>query len=254
MRPARRRGRAQQERRHPADRPARRPTGWSSAAPASSDARGAEAVLTEAGLARLRAASRTHLRGISEHFLDVVDADRPRRPSSARCAPSPRAPDRAERAGRCAPDDAEREPTSALTGRARPAVRRDERVRLSGLVAAVLPGRTAAPTASSRHYAARLPAVELNNTYYQSPTRGEGRRAGSRRRPATSGSRSRPSAAARSARCRRTRPTSVAVADRPVPSVRGAAGDRPASASRTDVRRDDAKLAGCSPRGRATCR
>ena len=38
-----------------------------------SDARGAEAVLTDAGLARMRAASRTHLRGISEHFLDVVD-------------------------------------------------------------------------------------------------------------------------------------------------------------------------------------
>ena len=38
-----------------------------------SDARGAEAVLTEAGLARLRAASRTHLRGIAGHFLDVVD-------------------------------------------------------------------------------------------------------------------------------------------------------------------------------------
>jgi DNA-binding MarR family transcriptional regulator len=38
-----------------------------------SDARGAEAVLTESGLARLRAASRTHLRGISEHFLAVVE-------------------------------------------------------------------------------------------------------------------------------------------------------------------------------------
>ena len=37
-----------------------------------SDARGAEAVLTERGLERLRAASRTHLRGISEHFLAVV--------------------------------------------------------------------------------------------------------------------------------------------------------------------------------------
>ena len=37
------------------------------------DARGAEAVLTGRGLARLRAASRTHLRGISEHFLAVVD-------------------------------------------------------------------------------------------------------------------------------------------------------------------------------------
>lgn len=38
-----------------------------------SDARGAEAVLTEAGLDRLRAASTTHLRGISDHFLDVLD-------------------------------------------------------------------------------------------------------------------------------------------------------------------------------------
>ena len=37
------------------------------------DARGAEAVLTDLGLARLRAASKTHLRGISEHFLGVVE-------------------------------------------------------------------------------------------------------------------------------------------------------------------------------------
>lgn len=37
------------------------------------DARGAEAVLTDRGLARLRAASQTHLRGVSEHFLAVVD-------------------------------------------------------------------------------------------------------------------------------------------------------------------------------------
>jgi DNA-binding MarR family transcriptional regulator len=37
------------------------------------DARGAEAVLTTRGLDRLRAASRTHLRGISEHFLAVMD-------------------------------------------------------------------------------------------------------------------------------------------------------------------------------------
>lgn len=40
----------------------------------ASDARGAEAVLTAAGLARLRAASDTHLRGIERHFLDAVDA------------------------------------------------------------------------------------------------------------------------------------------------------------------------------------
>jgi DNA-binding MarR family transcriptional regulator len=41
----------------------------------STDARGAEAVLTDRGLTRLRAASRTHLRGISEHFLAVVETD-----------------------------------------------------------------------------------------------------------------------------------------------------------------------------------
>ena len=36
------------------------------------DARGAEAVLTTAGLDRLRAASRTHLRGIGDHFIDSI--------------------------------------------------------------------------------------------------------------------------------------------------------------------------------------
>ena len=36
------------------------------------DARGAEAVLTEAGLSRLRQASRTHLRGINEHFIEPL--------------------------------------------------------------------------------------------------------------------------------------------------------------------------------------
>jgi DNA-binding MarR family transcriptional regulator len=36
------------------------------------DARGAEAVLTETGLTRLRAASGTHLRGITEHFLEPL--------------------------------------------------------------------------------------------------------------------------------------------------------------------------------------
>ena len=39
----------------------------------ASDARGAEAVLTAQGLDRLRHASRTHLRGIEEHFLAAVD-------------------------------------------------------------------------------------------------------------------------------------------------------------------------------------
>jgi DNA-binding MarR family transcriptional regulator len=40
-----------------------------------SDGRGAEAVLTEAGLTRLRVASRTHLRGIKGYFLDQVPLD-----------------------------------------------------------------------------------------------------------------------------------------------------------------------------------
>jgi DNA-binding MarR family transcriptional regulator len=40
----------------------------------SSDGRGAEAVLTEPGVARLRDASRTHLRGIETYFLDSIAA------------------------------------------------------------------------------------------------------------------------------------------------------------------------------------
>jgi DNA-binding MarR family transcriptional regulator len=41
----------------------------------STDARGAEAVLTDAGLDRLRRASRTHLRGISDHFVEAIAPD-----------------------------------------------------------------------------------------------------------------------------------------------------------------------------------
>ncbi len=40
----------------------------------STDARGAEAVLTRAGRGRLRDASSTHLRGIDEHFLAQISA------------------------------------------------------------------------------------------------------------------------------------------------------------------------------------
>ena len=40
----------------------------------ASDARGAEAVLTDRGLARLRAAAKTHLRGVDEHFLSPIAA------------------------------------------------------------------------------------------------------------------------------------------------------------------------------------
>jgi DNA-binding MarR family transcriptional regulator len=41
----------------------------------SSDARGAEAVLTPRGLDRLREASRTHLRGIDSYFVGVIAPD-----------------------------------------------------------------------------------------------------------------------------------------------------------------------------------
>ena len=41
------------------------------------DARGAEAALTQAGLDRLRAASRTHLDGVERYFIaPVTDGDR----------------------------------------------------------------------------------------------------------------------------------------------------------------------------------
>jgi DNA-binding MarR family transcriptional regulator len=43
----------------------------------ASDARGAEASLTMAGLERLRAASRTHLDGVQRYFIDpIADGDR----------------------------------------------------------------------------------------------------------------------------------------------------------------------------------
>jgi DNA-binding MarR family transcriptional regulator len=41
----------------------------------SSDLRGAEAMLTETGLDRLRTAAPTHLRGIAEYFLAGVEGD-----------------------------------------------------------------------------------------------------------------------------------------------------------------------------------
>jgi DNA-binding MarR family transcriptional regulator len=39
----------------------------------ATDARGAEALLTDAGLERLRKAAATHLRGIAEHFFEPVE-------------------------------------------------------------------------------------------------------------------------------------------------------------------------------------
>jgi DNA-binding MarR family transcriptional regulator len=41
----------------------------------SSDLRGAEAALTEAGVNRLRTAAPTHLRGIADYFLSAIERD-----------------------------------------------------------------------------------------------------------------------------------------------------------------------------------
>jgi DNA-binding MarR family transcriptional regulator len=41
----------------------------------ATDARGAEAILTTAGLQRLRVASETHLAGVRRYFLDVIETD-----------------------------------------------------------------------------------------------------------------------------------------------------------------------------------
>jgi DNA-binding MarR family transcriptional regulator len=41
--------------------------------PVESDGRGVAARLTDAGLARLRTASRTHLRGVAHHFVNRLD-------------------------------------------------------------------------------------------------------------------------------------------------------------------------------------
>jgi DNA-binding MarR family transcriptional regulator len=49
--------------------------GLVSRCPVESDGRGVAARLTEAGLGRLRVASRTHLAGVTRHFVDRLDAD-----------------------------------------------------------------------------------------------------------------------------------------------------------------------------------
>ncbi|HEV3356908.1 MAG TPA: MarR family transcriptional regulator [Pseudonocardiaceae bacterium] len=49
--------------------------GFVTRARVDSDGRGVEAVLTDAGLDRLRSASGTHLSGVVEHFADVLEPD-----------------------------------------------------------------------------------------------------------------------------------------------------------------------------------
>jgi len=77
-----------------------------------SDARGAEAVLTEDGLGRLRRASRTHLRGIEDHFLAVVNEADLAVVERAMHAVSDRAFPGAGDGPECAPDEAAPEPTA----------------------------------------------------------------------------------------------------------------------------------------------
>ena len=81
-----------------------------------------------------------------------------------------------------------------------------ERLRVPGLVAALLPAGYCAAPDLLRHYGSRLATVELNNTFYRqpSPAAVDGWLAAT---PPTSGSRSRPSAARRSGRSRSTRAT-----------------------------------------------
>jgi DNA-binding MarR family transcriptional regulator len=76
-----------------------------------SDARGAEAVLTDDGLARLRRASGTHLRGIEGHFLAVVeDSDLPVVERAMRAVADRAFPGAADGPD-CAPDEAPAEQT-----------------------------------------------------------------------------------------------------------------------------------------------
>ncbi len=82
----------------------------------STDARGAEALLTEQGVDRLRTAAPTHLRGIAEYFLSAIgssDLEVIERTMSevAACAAQQGTTESAATAGRCAPDGAAASPT-----------------------------------------------------------------------------------------------------------------------------------------------
>jgi DNA-binding MarR family transcriptional regulator len=105
------------------------------------DARGAEAVLTDSGLARLRSASGTHLRGVQDHFLDVVEPDDLPGLERALSAVADRAGPSGSRGGTvCTGRDPGRgadaplpEPPDGVVST------RDERIRVSGMGTAVLP-------------------------------------------------------------------------------------------------------------------
>jgi DNA-binding MarR family transcriptional regulator len=94
----------------------------------TTDARGAEAVLTDLGLAHLRRASRTHLRGIDDYFIDpltddelcaigrslgtIVEGLRRRADVPARAGDAPAAEERRPAGPRRSANDAEAPPAS----------------------------------------------------------------------------------------------------------------------------------------------
>ena len=220
------------------------------------DARGAEAVLTERGLTRLRAASRTHLRGISEHFLAVVD---PADLEAARADDDGRRAARRPRRGTVPSTVLRATSTGSSRAPSTPADRRVPGRLYVGTSGFAYPGWIPRfyPTGLRAsgflaHYASRLPAVELNNTYYASPTATKvaawvdatpdhfrfavkAQRGGSFRALQADPARGR------------------AVADRAVPGVRGAARDRPLPRPRRRPARRRASWPPCSRCGRPTC-
>ena len=118
----------------------------------ATDARGAEASLTRAGLDRLRAASTTHLDGVRRYFLDSIDADGPRRRSTRGLGQRDGRPRRAAAVG-----DSRRTRGRRLTpGRVTAAGRvlaGTSGFAYAGLGAAVLPGRARESRDLLPHYA-----------------------------------------------------------------------------------------------------
>ena len=190
-------------------------------------------------------ASTTHLDGVRRYFLDSIDR---RRPAGAGPRPVPTS-------------------WTASTSRSRPRPRRTarpttdaRRVTAAGRVLAGTSGfsypgwvpRFYPPGSRSRdllsHYASRLPACELNNTFYARPDGREDRRAGAPRRRPSSGSSSRPSAARASARCTADPADVRAVADGAAAELRRAAGGGAVPGRRARSSASDDELAGAAGR------
>ena len=129
----------------------------------AADRRGSYAAITETGLDRLREARPVHLRGIDEHFVSRLTADDLAALSAvlAKIVPLDDRPGRQE----------------LLTPPSRPGEPRPLGTLYAGTSGFAYPAWSPAfyPPGSRaddllRFYAARLPACELNNTFYQRPT------------------------------------------------------------------------------------